>query len=79
MDALRAFDAFEAMPAVIVPSHGPVGEGSLIAANRALMRDIQARVRELRHKASLSTRPRRSFRPSFRPSIPVGLARTVSL
>ncbi len=33
MDAwLKAFDAFEAMrPRIIVPSHGPVGEGSLIA------------------------------------------------
>jgi glyoxylase-like metal-dependent hydrolase (beta-lactamase superfamily II) len=46
---LNAFDAFEAMhPRVIVPSHGPLGEGSLIAANRMLMRDIQARVRELK-------------------------------
>jgi glyoxylase-like metal-dependent hydrolase (beta-lactamase superfamily II) len=46
---LNAFDAFEAMrPRVIVPSHGPVGDGSLIASNRALMRDIQARVRELK-------------------------------
>ena len=50
MDAwLKAFDAFEAMrPRVIVPSHGPVGDGSLIPANRSLMRDIQARVRELK-------------------------------
>jgi glyoxylase-like metal-dependent hydrolase (beta-lactamase superfamily II) len=50
MDAwLKAFDAFEALrPSVIVPSHGPVGDGSLIPANRALMRDIQSRVRELK-------------------------------
>src|SRR5262245_49009830 len=50
MDAwLKAFDAFEAMgPRVIVPSHGPVGDGSLIPANRTLMRDIRARVRELK-------------------------------
>jgi glyoxylase-like metal-dependent hydrolase (beta-lactamase superfamily II) len=50
MDAwLNAFDAFEALrPSVIVPSHGPLGNGSLIPANRALMRDIQARVRELK-------------------------------
>src|SRR5262245_30163829 len=50
MDAwLKAFDAFEAMgPHVIVPSHGPVGDSSLIPANRALMRDIQSRVRELK-------------------------------
>ena len=46
---LAAFDAFEAMrPTTIVPSHGAVGEGSIIAANRAIMRDIQARVRELK-------------------------------
>jgi glyoxylase-like metal-dependent hydrolase (beta-lactamase superfamily II) len=46
---LSAFDKFEAMrPRVIVPSHGPIGEGSLIASNRALMRDIQSRVRELK-------------------------------
>jgi glyoxylase-like metal-dependent hydrolase (beta-lactamase superfamily II) len=46
---LNAFDAFEAMhPRTIVPSHGPIGDGSLIAANRALMRDIQTRVRELK-------------------------------
>jgi len=46
---LSAFDSFEAMhPRTIVPSHGPIGDGSLIGANRALMRDIQARVRELK-------------------------------
>jgi glyoxylase-like metal-dependent hydrolase (beta-lactamase superfamily II) len=46
---LSAFDKFEAMhPRIIVPSHGPIGEGSLIASNRALMRDIQSRVRELK-------------------------------
>ncbi len=46
---LAAFDAFEAMhPAVIVPSHGAVGDGSLIAANREIMRRVQSRVRELK-------------------------------
>jgi glyoxylase-like metal-dependent hydrolase (beta-lactamase superfamily II) len=46
---LGAFDKFEAMhPRVIVPSHGAIGEGSLIASNRALMREIQSRVRELK-------------------------------
>jgi hypothetical protein len=50
MDAwLKAFDTFEAPhPRTIVPSHGPIGDGSLIASNRSLMRDIQARVRELK-------------------------------
>jgi glyoxylase-like metal-dependent hydrolase (beta-lactamase superfamily II) len=41
---LAAFDAFEAMgPRTIVPSHGAVGPGSLIAVNRDIMRRIQAR------------------------------------
>ena len=46
---LSAFDAIEALrPKVVVPSHGPVGDGSLINSNRSLMRDIQLRVRELK-------------------------------
>ena len=46
---LAAFDAFEAMrPRTIVPSHGAVGDGSIIAVNRAVMREIQARTRELK-------------------------------
>ncbi len=43
---LAAFDATEAWkPTVVVPSHGPVGDGSLIPANRAIMRQIQTRGR----------------------------------
>jgi glyoxylase-like metal-dependent hydrolase (beta-lactamase superfamily II) len=46
---LAAFDALEAMrPAVIVPAHGPIGDGSLIGINRGFMQAIQARVRELK-------------------------------
>ena len=46
---LAAFDAFAAMrPKSIVPSHGAAGDGSLIAANRVVMQDIQARSRELK-------------------------------
>jgi glyoxylase-like metal-dependent hydrolase (beta-lactamase superfamily II) len=46
---LAAFDALERLqPGVIVPSHGAVGDGSLIAANRAVMRTVQARARELK-------------------------------
>jgi glyoxylase-like metal-dependent hydrolase (beta-lactamase superfamily II) len=46
---LAAFDAFEAMhPKVVVPSHGPVGDGTIIATNRAIMQGIQSRVRELK-------------------------------
>jgi glyoxylase-like metal-dependent hydrolase (beta-lactamase superfamily II) len=46
---LAAFDAFDKMrPRTIVPSHGAVGEGSLIAANRAIMQGVQTRARELK-------------------------------
>jgi glyoxylase-like metal-dependent hydrolase (beta-lactamase superfamily II) len=46
---LTAFDTLEGMKAqTIVPSHGPVGDGSLIASNRAIMETIQQRVRTLK-------------------------------
>jgi glyoxylase-like metal-dependent hydrolase (beta-lactamase superfamily II) len=46
---LAAFDVFEAMrPRTIVPSHGASGDGSIIAVNRAVMQEIQARTRELK-------------------------------
>jgi glyoxylase-like metal-dependent hydrolase (beta-lactamase superfamily II) len=46
---LAAFDAFEAMkPKTIVPSHGAVGTGALIASNRALMQGIQSRAAALK-------------------------------
>jgi glyoxylase-like metal-dependent hydrolase (beta-lactamase superfamily II) len=46
---LAAFDAFEAMrPQTIVPAHGAVGPGSLVASNRQLMQTIQSRVRALK-------------------------------
>jgi glyoxylase-like metal-dependent hydrolase (beta-lactamase superfamily II) len=46
---LAVFEVFEAMePTVIVPAHGPVGDGTLIATNREVMETIQTRVGELR-------------------------------
>jgi len=46
---LAAFDTFDAMHAkTIVPSHGAVGDASLIAANRAVMKAVQARALELK-------------------------------
>lgn len=45
---LAAFDAFDAWkPGVVVPAHGAVGEGGLVAANRAFMTEIQSRARAL--------------------------------
>jgi glyoxylase-like metal-dependent hydrolase (beta-lactamase superfamily II) len=41
---LAAFDTFEAMrPRTIVPSHGAVGDGSLITTSRTVMQTIQSR------------------------------------
>ena len=46
---LAAFDAVEAWrPRVVVPAHGAIGEGGLIAANRAVMQTIQTRARSLK-------------------------------
>jgi glyoxylase-like metal-dependent hydrolase (beta-lactamase superfamily II) len=46
---LSAFDVLESMgPQVIVPAHGPVGEGTLISVNRTFMQAIDARARQLK-------------------------------
>ena len=46
---LAAFDLFDSMhPKVVVPSHGPYGDGSIVGANRAVMLAVQARTRELK-------------------------------
>ena len=46
---LKAFDTFEAMkPKTIVPSHGAVGTGALIASNRAIMETIRSRAAALK-------------------------------
>jgi glyoxylase-like metal-dependent hydrolase (beta-lactamase superfamily II) len=48
---LAAFDAFDAMkPRTIVPSHGPMGDASLVPIQRAIMQTIQARARELKEQ-----------------------------
>ena len=46
---LAAFDTFEALkPQTIVPAHGEVGPGTIIAANRSIMQGVQARARALK-------------------------------
>jgi glyoxylase-like metal-dependent hydrolase (beta-lactamase superfamily II) len=46
---LAAFDTFEALrPKVVVPSHGMVGDGALVAANRALVTEIRTRTLALK-------------------------------
>ena len=46
---LKAFDTFEGFkPQTIVPAHGAVGTGALIAANRSIMQTVQTRARALK-------------------------------
>jgi glyoxylase-like metal-dependent hydrolase (beta-lactamase superfamily II) len=46
---LAAFDTLEALkPQTVVPAHGEVGPGTIIAANRSLMQGVQARARALK-------------------------------
>ena len=46
---LAACDAFDAMhPKTLVPSHGPIGDGSLVPTLRTVLQAIQARTRELK-------------------------------
>ena len=46
---LAAFDRFERLrPRTVVPSHGAVGDASLIGASRAVMSAVQSRARELK-------------------------------
>lgn len=46
---LTAFDTLEALkPKTVVPAHGEVGPGTLIAANRTIMQAVQSRARALK-------------------------------
>ncbi len=46
---LRSLDRFEKLqPKRIVPSHGPMGDGSLIGQQRDVLKALQTRARELR-------------------------------
>jgi glyoxylase-like metal-dependent hydrolase (beta-lactamase superfamily II) len=46
VDVLKQLEPLR--PVVIIPAHGPVGDGSLIAQQRAVFETLQARVRELK-------------------------------
>ena len=68
---LAAFDAFDKMrPRTIVPSHGAVGEGSLIAANRAIMQGVQTRARELKAQGQSSDEAATTVQKEFQAKHP---------
>src|SRR5688572_12459539 len=52
---LAAFDTLEALkPRSIVPAHGEVGPGTIIATNRRIMREVQARAHALKSEGLAS-------------------------
>jgi glyoxylase-like metal-dependent hydrolase (beta-lactamase superfamily II) len=68
---LAAFDAFDAMhPKTIVPSHGAVGDGSLIGTNRAIMQGVQARARELKAQGRSADDTARTVQMEFQAKHP---------
>jgi glyoxylase-like metal-dependent hydrolase (beta-lactamase superfamily II) len=68
---LAAFDAFEALkPQTIVPAHGAVGPGALIASNRAIMAGVQARTRELKSQGRTADEAAATVQAEFRAQHP---------
>jgi glyoxylase-like metal-dependent hydrolase (beta-lactamase superfamily II) len=68
---LAAFDRFEAMkPKVIVPAHGAVGDGTIIAANRGIIEGVQARVRELKAKGVAADEAAKTIQSEFQAKHP---------
>ncbi|MEZ5286640.1 MAG: MBL fold metallo-hydrolase [Vicinamibacterales bacterium] len=64
---LAAFDAFDALqPRTIVPSHGAVGTGALVAANRTLVSGVQARVRALKRDGRTADEAAATVQEEFR-------------
>lgn len=63
---LKAFDTFEAMrPRTIVPAHGAVGPGSIIATNRTIMQGVQARARALKAEGRTITEAAATVQAEF--------------
>jgi glyoxylase-like metal-dependent hydrolase (beta-lactamase superfamily II) len=68
---LAAFDVFEALgPRTIVPAHGAVGEGVLVAANRTLMQGVQARARELKAQGRTADETAKAVQAEFQAKHP---------
>ena len=63
---LKAFDTLDAMkPLKIVPSHRDMGDGSLIAADRAVFTGVQARVKALKAQGKTAAEILATVRPEF--------------
>jgi glyoxylase-like metal-dependent hydrolase (beta-lactamase superfamily II) len=68
---LAAFDTFEQMrPRTIVPSHGAVGEPSIIGVNRTIMQGVQRRALELKAQGRSSDEAAMTVQNEFQATHP---------
>jgi glyoxylase-like metal-dependent hydrolase (beta-lactamase superfamily II) len=68
---LAAFDTFEQMrPRTIVPSHGAVGEPSIIGVNRTIMQGVQRRALELKAQGRSSDEAAMTVQKEFQATHP---------
>ena len=72
---LAAFDQLEPLrPARIVPSHGPVGDASLITDQRTMMRAIQSRAVELKRQGQSADQAASAVQSEFQAKYPDWIA-----
>lgn len=68
---LAAFDTFDALkPKTVVPAHGEVGPGTIIAANRELMLGVQARTLALKKEGKTADEAAATVQKEFQAKQP---------
>ena len=68
---LAAFDTFDALkPQTIVPAHGEVGPGTIIATNRTIMQGVQARARALKAEGRTADETAKTVQAEFQAQHP---------
>jgi glyoxylase-like metal-dependent hydrolase (beta-lactamase superfamily II) len=68
---LAAFDTLEALkPQTVVPSHGEVGSGSIIATNRTIMQGVQVRTRALKAEGRTADEVAKTVQAEFQAQHP---------
>ena len=68
---LAAFDTLEALkPQTVVPSHGEVGSGGIIATNRTIMQGVQVRTRALKAEGRTADEVAKTVQAEFQAQHP---------
>ena len=68
---LAAFDTLEALkPQTVVPAHGEVGPGTIIATNRTVMQGVQARARALKAEGRTADETAKTVQAEFQAQHP---------